>query len=202
MKRLVTLFTLLAAFASTGAFAQDRYISEDLFTYMHSGPGTQYRIIGSVDAGEKVTVLSSQSDYTQIVDTRGRKGWVDSKYISRQPGLKERLPALQNELKQVKSALAKAEGEAHSKQEGLLESLDQRNSQIKELEKYNADLNQKLIDSQAETRELRARLDTQKDDLLMRWFTYGGLVAGAGLILGLILPHIIPRRKKTNDRWM
>ncbi len=202
MKRLVTLFTLLAAFVSTGAFAQDRYISEDLFTYMHSGPGTQYRIIGSVDAGEKVSVLSSQSDYTQIVDSRGRKGWVDSKYISRQPGLKERLPALQNELKQVKSALAKAEGEANSKQEGLLESLEQRNSQIKELEKYNADLNQKLIDSQAETRELRARLDTQKDDLLMRWFTYGGLVAGAGLILGLILPHIIPRRKKTNDRWM
>ncbi len=31
---------------------------------------------------------------------------------------------------------------------------------------------------------------------------YGGGVAGAGLILGLILPHIIPRRRKRNDRWM
>jgi SH3 domain protein len=30
---------------------------------------------------------------------------------------------------------------------------------------------------------------------------YGGGVAGAGLLLGLLLPHMIPRRKK-KDRWM
>lgn len=29
---------------------------------------------------------------------------------------------------------------------------------------------------------------------------YGGGVAGIGLLLGMVLPHLIPRRKK--DRWM
>jgi SH3 domain protein len=30
---------------------------------------------------------------------------------------------------------------------------------------------------------------------------YGGGVAGAGLLFGLILPHIIPRRKKSPNGW-
>nr|WP_205744027.1 TIGR04211 family SH3 domain-containing protein [Grimontia sedimenti] len=185
------------------AHAKDNYISDELFTYMHSGPGTQYRIIGSVDAGTKVTVVDSNRNagYTQIIDDRGRKGWVETKYVSKQPGLKVRVPALEEELKQVKEALSSAQGDAEAKTKGLIESLDQRNAQVKELEQHTSELNQKLIDAQTEIRELRARIDTQKDDLLMRYFTYGGMVAGGGLLFGLILPHIIPRRKKRNNGW-
>ena len=56
MKKLIitVLFTLLAAPA---ALAADRYISDDLFTFMHSGPNNTYRIMGSVNAGEKVKLL-------------------------------------------------------------------------------------------------------------------------------------------------
>nr|WP_194956918.1 TIGR04211 family SH3 domain-containing protein [Enterovibrio baiacu] len=185
------------------AHAQDNYISDELFTYMHSGPGTQFRIIGSVDAGTKVTVVdrNRNAGYTQVLDERGRKGWVESKYVSNQPGLKTRMPALEKELTQVKSALANAQGDSEAKTKGLIESLEQRNAQLKELETHTSELNQKLIDAQSEIRELRARIDTQKDDLLMRWFTYGAMVAGAGLLFGLILPHLIPRRKKRNNGW-
>ena len=49
-------------------------------------------------------------------------------------------------------------------------------------------------------RNMQARLDTQEEDLLMRYFMYGGGVAGAGLILGLIVPHL-PRRRRKRDRW-
>jgi SH3 domain protein len=31
-----------------------RYISDDLFTFLHAGPGRNYRILGSVLAGSKV----------------------------------------------------------------------------------------------------------------------------------------------------
>ena len=44
--------------AAPAAFAQDRYIADKLFTYMHSGPNNTFRIIGSVDAGEKITYLT------------------------------------------------------------------------------------------------------------------------------------------------
>ncbi|MBE1277755.1 TIGR04211 family SH3 domain-containing protein [Enterovibrio baiacu] len=203
MKQLFSALAVILMLVVPAAHAQDNYISDELFTYMHSGPGTQFRIIGSVDAGTKVTVVdrNRNAGYTQVLDERGRKGWVESKYVSNQPGLKTRMPALEKELTQVKSALANAQGDSEAKTKGLIESLEQRNAQLKELETHTSELNQKLIDAQSEIRELRARIDTQKDDLLMRWFTYGAMVAGAGLLFGLILPHLIPRRKKRNNGW-
>ncbi|EOD80317.1 Arylsulfatase [Grimontia indica] len=203
MKQLFSALAVLMMLAVPAAHAKDNYISDELFTYMHSGPGTQFRIIGSVDAGTKVTVVDSNRNagYTQVIDDRGRKGWVETKYVSNQPGLKVRVPALEEELKQVKEALSSAQGDAEAKTKGLIESLDQRNAQVKELEQHTSELNQKLIDAQTEIRELRARIDTQKDDLLMRYFAYGGMVAGGGLLFGLILPHLIPRRKKRNNGW-
>ncbi|MCC4799049.1 arylsulfatase [Enterovibrio norvegicus] len=203
MKQLFSALAVILMLVVPAAHAQDNYISDELFTYMHSGPGTQFRILGSIDAGTKVTVVdrNRNAGYTQVLDERGRKGWVESKYVSNQPGLKTRVPALEKELTQVKSALANAQGDSEAKTKGLIESLEQRNAQLKELETHTSELNQKLIDAQSEIRELRARIDTQKDDLLMRWFTYGAMVAGAGLLFGLILPHLIPRRKKRNNGW-
>ncbi|MEZ9522624.1 TIGR04211 family SH3 domain-containing protein [Enterovibrio norvegicus] len=203
MKQLFSALAVILMLVVPAAHAQDNYISDELFTYMHSGPGTQFRIIGSIDAGTKVTIVdrNRNAGYTQVLDERGRKGWVESKYVSNQAGLKTRVPALEKELTQVKSALSNAQGDSEAKTKGLIESLEQRNTQLKELETHTSELNQKLIDAQSEIRELRARIDTQKDDLLMRWFTYGAMVAGAGLLFGLILPHLIPRRKKRNNGW-
>ena len=112
-----------------------------------------------------------------------------------------RLPRLEKELAEVKTKLANASSNANKEKAGLVESLDNRNSQISELEKSYADMSQQLTASQTEVRNLRAKLDTQKDDLLLKYFTYGGGVAGIGLLLGLILPHIIPRRKRSPAGW-
>nr|WP_202599333.1 MULTISPECIES: TIGR04211 family SH3 domain-containing protein [unclassified Vibrio] len=185
------------------ALAQNRYIADKLFTYMHSGPSTQYRIIGSVDAGEKVTLVSTSKEagFTQIVDERGRKGWVDSKFVTSQESMAVRLPKLEAELSDVKDKLANAQKNADSAKAGLVDSLDIRNKQIAELEQNYSDISQQLTESQTEVRELRARLDTQKEDLLLKYFMYGGGVAGAGLLFGLILPHIMPRRKRSPAGW-
>ncbi|MFC1502739.1 TIGR04211 family SH3 domain-containing protein [Pseudomonadota bacterium] len=204
MKHLISI--LLLAFAVVAApvkAEQVRYISDDLFTYMHRGPGTQFRIMGSVNAGTKVTLLKTDKEagFSQVTDERGRSGWVDSKFISLQVGLKDRVPALETELKKVKTALAEATKSSDEQNAGLKNSLKLRNTQISELEEQNINLNDQLTSSQAEIRELRAKIDTQKDDLLMKWFTYGGMVAGVGLLLGLVLPHLIPRRRKRNNGW-
>lgn len=201
MTRFLTPLALVLIMLTPLSFAKDNFISEDLFTYMHTGPGSNFRIIGSVDAGTKINVLNSNSGYSQIVDDRSRKGWVESKYITNKPGLKTRLPAIEAELADVKSRLLNAKNTATENNKDLIESLEQRTTQVTELEEHTSNLNQKLIDAQSEIRELSARIDTQKDDLLMRYFTYGGIVAGIGLLFGLILPHVLPRRKKNNNGW-
>ncbi|EGR2434133.1 TIGR04211 family SH3 domain-containing protein [Vibrio cholerae] len=201
MKKLIcmVLFSMLAA----PTFAQDRYIADKLFTYMHSGPSNQYRILGSIDAGEKVKLIevNKESGYSHIADERGRTGWVESRFITREVSNTLRLPALEKELEEVKKLLANARQNADSEKAGLAESLELRNQQIADLERNYADISKQLTDSQSEIRELRAKLDTQKEDLLLKYFTYGGGVAGVGLLLGLVLPHIIPRRKRHPAGW-
>ncbi|MEF2523758.1 TIGR04211 family SH3 domain-containing protein [Vibrio mimicus] len=201
MKKLIcmVLFSMLAA----PTFAQDRYIADKLFTYMHSGPSNQYRILGSIDAGEKVKLLDVNKDsgYSQVADERGRTGWVESRFITREVSNALRLPALEKELAEVKKQLANARQNADSEKAGLAESLELRNQQIADLERTYGDISKQLTDSQTEIRELRAKLDTQKEDLLLKYFTYGGGVAGIGLLLGLVLPHIVPRRKRHPAGW-
>ncbi|ELF6906894.1 SH3 domain-containing protein [Vibrio cholerae] len=201
MKKLIcmVLFSMLAA----PTFAQDRYIADKLFTYMHSGPSNQYRILGSIDAGEKVKLIevNKESGYSHIADERGRTGWVESRFITREVSNTLRLPALEKELEEVKKLLANARQNADSEKAGLAESLELRNQQIADLERNYTDISKQLTDSQSEIRELRAKLDTQKEDLLLKYFTYGGGVAGIGLLLGLVLPHIIPRRKRHPAGW-
>ncbi len=52
MMRKTTLLLLVLISLASSASAAIRYVSDDLFTYIHSGPGTKYKIIGSVNSGE------------------------------------------------------------------------------------------------------------------------------------------------------
>jgi SH3 domain protein len=202
VKKLV-LLVLATLVAAPAALAQDRYIADKLFTYMHSGPSNQYRIIGSIDAGDKVKLLSTDraTGYSQIQDDRGRKGWVESKFVTSQESMALRLPKLEKELAETKERLANARSTSDQEKAGLVDSLETSNRRIAELEQSYTDMSQQLSSAQEEVRSLRAKLDTQKDDLLLKYFMYGGGVAGLGLLFGLILPHIIPRKKRSPSGW-
>ncbi|MDU2997209.1 MAG: hypothetical protein E7B66_07740, partial [Klebsiella pneumoniae] len=52
--RLIT-FTLLALSAATAVHAEEkRYVSDELNTWVRSGPGDNYRLVGTINAGEEV----------------------------------------------------------------------------------------------------------------------------------------------------
>ena len=55
--RLITL-TLLALSAATAVHAEEkRYVSDELNTWVRSGPGDNYRLVGTINAGEEVAVM-------------------------------------------------------------------------------------------------------------------------------------------------
>jgi SH3 domain protein len=202
VKKLLIL--LMLSLMAPSLMARDYYVADKLFTYMHSGPNNKYRIIGSVAAGDKVQVLQNNQEtgYSEIVDSRGRKGWIEQKFITTTESMASRLPRLEQELADVKALLANAKKKSDQEKAGLAESLDIRNKQISELESNYTDISQKLTAAQGEIRQLRAKLDTQKEDLLMKYFTYGGGVAFGGILFGLILPHLIPKKKKSRSDWI
>lgn len=110
----------------------------------------------------KLIEVNKESGYSHIADERGRTGWVESRFITREVSNNLRLPALEKELEEVKKLLANARQNADSEKAGLAESLELRNQQIADLERNYADISKQLTDSQSEIRELRAKLDTQK----------------------------------------
>ncbi len=188
MKKTSFLLVFLVCVCSTLS-AATHYVSDNLYTFLHSGPGNNYKIIGSVNAGDHITIIQRSSDFTQIKDSKGRTGWINSKYVSSELGLKERLPKLESQLIDLEAQLNEAQDKISKDKIKLDENLKTYNSQLSEIKKL-----------QEENANLKKRLDNQRNEQLMTWFTYGGMVAGSGLILGLILPFLIPNRKK-KTRW-
>lgn len=187
LKTNFLLFILICI--SSSANAATHYVSDDLHTFIHSGPSTKYKIIGSLNTGEHIKIIRKNSEFTLVKDSKGRSGWINSKYVSAQAGLKERLPKLETQLAKLNTQLDKNK-----------EKLESYNTQVSKLENTNLKLNEQLEEVQALNRNLNEKLDTKRNDLLMRWFSYGGMVAGAGLLLGLIIPLLIPKRRNKN-RW-
>lgn len=189
------IFSLAMLSLSSTVFAAN-YVSNDLFTYTHSGPGNKYKILGVVNAGQKITVLNNSNGFSQIKDSKGRTVWIKSKYVSNEPGFKEQLDSLKIQYDKLNEKLINFEDKANAKKANLEDNLTSSINQVQELKNLNSSLTEELKKVKEENKSLNDLLDSERNDLLIKWFTYGGLVAGGGLVFGLLLPLMIPRKKK------
>lgn len=198
----VAMTMLLVGLTSGSVLAQsdDAWVSDELSTYVRSGPTDGYRIIGTLTAGEQVEILETSGDYSRVRNSDDEAVWVLSNELKDTPSAREQLPALEGRVQALTTELAGINEEWEQRVASMTETLDVREERISELENRNAVLTEDADQQRQQVRELEARLDTQEEDLLLRYFMYGGGVAGAGLVVGLIVPHL-PRRRKKRDRW-
>lgn len=180
---------MISVFMFSSLFLYGTYISDELHTYVHSGPSTKFKIIGIVNAGEHIAVIKREGDFVQIKDSKGRTGWINSKYVSSKMGLKERVPKLEKQVAELKEQLDTANGKISKDRSSLSKHQKTNQAQLKQIKELKQ-----------ENEILTQRLDAQRNKQLMTWFTYGGMVAGGGLIFGLIMPYLIPNRNKKR-RW-
>lgn len=198
-----TAMTMLLLGLTSGAVqaeANDVWVSDELSTYVRSGPTDGYRIIGTLTAGEQVEVLETSGDYSLVRSSDNNDVWVLSNELQDTPSAREQLPALETQVQALSSELEGINAQWEQRVANMSDTLDMREQRISELENRNAVLEEEAEQQRQTVREFQARLDTQEEDLLLRYFMYGGGVAGAGLIVGLIVPHL-PRRRKKRDRW-
>jgi len=192
----------LASFAGT-AVAQDsttRWVSDSLTTYVRSGPTDGYRIVGTLKSGQKVELISTQGDYSQVRGEGGGTVWIPSSDLQAKPGQAERLPQLEQQVAELSGQLKTIDDSWKNRVQGMQETLDSRKKQIDELEARRKDLDAQLTQAQSDLRSTQAKLGNENKQALMQYMVYGGSIAGAGLLAGLILPSLTRGRKK-NDRW-
>ncbi len=195
---------MLLSATSLMALAQqaegNAWVSEELTTYVRSGPTDGYRIIGTLTAGEPVEVLETSGDYTRVENSEGDTVWVLSQELQETPSAREQLPVQEARVEALSAELEGINETWEQRVASMTQTLEVREQRIADLEARNNELDSETEQSRQQVRALQARLDTQEEDLLMRYFMYGGSVAGAGLLVGLIVPHL-PRRRKKRDRW-
>lgn len=177
-----------------------RWVSDSLNTYVRSGPTDGYRIVGTLQSGQKVELISTQGNYSQIRGEAGDTVWIPSSDLQEIPGQAERLPQLEQQVTELSDQLKTIDDNWKTRVQGLQETLDSRKALIEELQTRRTALDAELSETQSELRTAQAQLGDENNQLLMRYLVYGASIAGAGLLLGLLLPALT-RGRKRNDRW-
>ncbi|MFQ3190300.1 MAG: SH3 domain protein [Paraglaciecola sp.] len=200
-KQTVLLFLCIASsLLSVQSLAQEpndsegeiHYISDDLFTYLHAGPGRNFRILGTVVAGTRVSLLQkdTEKNFVEIIDNKQRTGWVDAEFITANESDRALVPGLQQQVKKIEEAILQQR-----------ENNDLLNQRIADLTSQNTNLKNKLSDTEKENTKITQTLADYDQTAQMEWFTRGGIVAVISLLLGIILTYL-PKKRRRNDNWM
>lgn len=201
MKKTVYLLVGLMFCTALPTLAQTQYISENLNTYMRKGAGDNFRIAGAIQAGEKVTVLDKKDRYSLIRDTRNREGWVLNSDLSDTASPKELIPQLNQQVQDLTNRLSKIDTEWQQRTAEMQRRTQDAVQKSSDLVEENAQLKRELEILKNKNRDLETMHDSEKREIVIQWFIYGGAVLGAGLLLGLLVPFLIPRRKRNSGGW-
>ncbi|NRA84559.1 MAG: TIGR04211 family SH3 domain-containing protein [Gammaproteobacteria bacterium] len=190
-KFFVQLIAFLALFSSFGLFAASGYISDNLYTFMHSGPSTKYKIIGSITAGAKVEIISTSEDgtYVQITDAKKRTGWVKAEFTSKAPSVRIAYKNLQQQFSQL-----------NQDKSTTSEQLLQATAKINQLEQALDSTNAKLSQAQSSEKSALSQLNGEEEYIKMQWAINGGILVGISILFGIALTFL-PKKKKKSGNW-
>ena len=181
------------------AYAETQYVTENLNTYLRRGAGEQFKIAGMIQSGEQVNVLEQQGKYSLIRDGKNREAWILTAELSKTPSSKLENPQLKAQIQELTLKLNHLDSDWQQRTVEMQRRTKQSEQQSNELLEQNAQLKRELEITKNKNRDLEALLDAGKREIAVQWFIYGGCVLGFGLVLGLIIPHILPRRKRRDD---
>lgn len=202
MLKLIKLLFPSVLLVSTAniAYAETQYVTENLNTYLRRGAGDQFKIAGAIQAGDQVNVLERQGKYSLIRDSKNREAWILTSELSNTPSSKLENPKLKAQIQELTLKLNHLESDWQQRTIEMQRRTKQSEQQSSELLEQNSQLKRELEITKNKNRDLEAMLDVSKREIAIQWFIYGGSVLGVGLLLGLIIPHILPRRKR-RDGW-
>lgn len=199
--------------------AETRYVTDAFQITLRSGESTSHKILRMLDSGTPVEVLSSNAEngYSHV-RAGSSEGFVLTRQLMSQPSARSQLRALQREIDALKAApgelrtnllnLQKQYRELKQTHESLLEVKNKQEQELQsiqrtasnairianernELRKQVADLTREAEDLKQENRDLG-------NEATRDWFLIGAGVIIAGILIGLILPHLRFQRRRSS----
>ena len=209
---------LVALLVSGTALGQTRYVSDELEVTLRTGPSTRNAIERILTTGRALEVLeeSPETGYSRV-RIGETEGWVLSRFLVDEPVARDRLPVAERQLGAAREEVASLQQRLSSMEQTLTET----RSELGDTEGANEDMVAELNDIRAasanaisirdQNKSLRQRvIDMERDltrismenrELASRanreWFVIGAGVLIAGILLGIILPRLKPRRRSS-----
>jgi SH3 domain protein len=201
--------------------AETRYVTDQYDFNLRSGESTRYKILRTLPSGTPLEVLGINTDsgYAKVRTSDGLTGYMLVRYLQEEPGARGQLEAMQQrltELQQTPDKLAARLGELQREHEALKQKNAALISEKEQVERALAEIRHasanvmRINQERKQLQDQVATLVMQVDGLEQRnleltnrdkqdWFLIGAGVVVAGVLIGLILPNL--RLKRRRSTW-
>jgi len=223
MPQITSRLLLLALFFCHAAAAQDvRYVSDKQYVPLRSGAGNEYRIVHrGIPSGTRLVVSKNSSDgeWSEVTTDTGLSGWIRSQYLMSEIPARQQLTAAQRRIEQsgaesadLLSQLQSLETERDEllaivsasdtelgqvKQE--LHQLKQISGKAVQLDETNRHLVEETENLHSEVEMLQAENQRLADKVNSEDFMNGALAVLLGVIIALVAPRLVPKKRKTSS---
>ncbi|NRA71684.1 MAG: TIGR04211 family SH3 domain-containing protein [Gammaproteobacteria bacterium] len=187
--RFAIVMTLLC---SGSLYAASGHISDNIYIFFHSGPGTNFKILGSLTAGTPIEILKQSDDgqFNKIKDPKGRTGWVKSSFTSSKNSLRVRYDNLQDKLSAIEQQASSSSN-----------SLEQALAKVANLEQSLKQSSDELIQAKNSERLALSKLEGEDAHIRMQWLINGGVLVGFSILFGIALTFLPKKKKKSSGNW-
>jgi len=210
------LVLLLAASVTN---AETRYVTDQYEFNLRAGESTRYKILRQLPSGTRLDIINVNEDsgYARVRTEDGLTGYILLTYLQDEPAARRELKAMQARLAELQQepdklaarlSILQAEHSALQEDYAILER-DKQDLETELAEIRNASANAIQIDR--ERRQLQEQVSNlllQVDQLEHRnlelsnqtkqqWFLIGAAVLAIGILIGLLLPSLRLRRRRS-----
>lgn len=177
------------------------YVSENEGIWTTRGPGKEYKLTGTVHPGDRLEFISEKKDYYQVIKPNGQEAWIPKKYIQEEKSYRYQVEELTRENAELKYKLDNIDSENARELREKKKELEQLKIAHAALEKEQLSQVEELKEARALKADLDAQLKTREQEMQIRWWKNGALIAGAGAVIGVILVYLPRPRRKRDDYY-
>lgn len=200
--------------------AETRYVTDIAKITLRTGESTSHRIIHMLSSGTALEVLSSnkKSGYSKVKTSSGQVGFILTNKLTKETSARSQLSALRQEIDSLKAApgelrknltdLQKQHGDlqvAHQelqavkqKQGQELQSIRRTASNAIRISNERNELRQQVASLTRAVADLKQENQDLSNEATRDWFLIGAGVIIAGILIGLILPHLRFQRRRNS----
>ncbi len=215
MKKLNILTIALIIFTFKVSAESFVYITDELDLPIRSDKNFGNNIIRLLPSGTELSLLQSTEDGWAQIQFDDTIGWIKTFYLSSSPSAREELKKLTREYNSNTLLISKLSDEKEelekklitlkndntnlivqsSKSQAEKEHIEQIYQDALKLEHENENLIQENLQLKTELQLAENNTQIQKDTSSRNWFIVGAIVLFLGMIIGLIVPNLLKRRR-------